>query len=138
MWEVICAKDLTLSWRGPLSYRNQSTDLQSKSMDWFLYDNGLRHERVKKDKHQHIFCQFFFHIWSLKKALNRCINSLRNITAESILSEVMENNEYFIVLNAINILPQVHGLFVLYLKFLAEGRAEIIDEMRNYKYNWID
>ena len=38
---------LTLSWWGPLSYRNQSTDLQSKSMDWFLYDNGLRHERVK-------------------------------------------------------------------------------------------
>ena len=29
---------LTLSWRRPLSYRNQS---------WFLYDNGLRHERVK-------------------------------------------------------------------------------------------
>ena len=27
--------------------RNQSIDLQSKSMDWFLYDNGLRHERVK-------------------------------------------------------------------------------------------
>ena len=29
------------------SYRNQSIDLQSKWMDWFLYDNGLRHERVK-------------------------------------------------------------------------------------------
>ena len=38
---------LTLSWRRPLSYRNQSIDLQSKSMDWFLYDDGLRHERVK-------------------------------------------------------------------------------------------
>ena len=38
---------LTLSWRWPLSYRNQSTDLLRKSMDWFLYDNGLRHERVK-------------------------------------------------------------------------------------------
>ena len=37
---------LTLSWRRPLSYRNQSTDLRSKSMDWFLYDNGLRHERI--------------------------------------------------------------------------------------------
>ena len=37
---------LTLSWRRPLSYRNHSTDLQSKSMGWFLYDNGLRHERV--------------------------------------------------------------------------------------------
>ena len=31
----------------PLSYRNQSIDLLSKSMDWFLYDNGLHHERVK-------------------------------------------------------------------------------------------
>ena len=37
---------LILSWRRPLSYRNQSIDLQSKSMDWFLYDNDLRHERV--------------------------------------------------------------------------------------------
>ena len=39
---------LTLSWRRPLSYRNQSIDLQSKSVDWFLYDNSLRHERVNK------------------------------------------------------------------------------------------
>ena len=33
----------------PLSYRNQSIiDLLCKSMDWFLYDNGLRHERVEE------------------------------------------------------------------------------------------
>ena len=45
---------LTLSWRRPLSYRNQSIDLRSNglymitaSVKWFLYDNGLRHERVK-------------------------------------------------------------------------------------------
>ena len=37
---------LTLSWPGPLSHRNQSIYLQCKSMDCFLYDNGLRHERV--------------------------------------------------------------------------------------------
>ena len=37
---------LTLSRRRPLSYRNQSIDLLCKSMDWFLYDNGLSHERV--------------------------------------------------------------------------------------------
>ena len=36
------ATTLTLSWRGPLSYRTQSIDLL-----WFLYDNDLRHERVK-------------------------------------------------------------------------------------------
>ena len=41
---------LTLSWKRPLSYSNQSIDLQSKLMDWFLYDNGLRHERVKVNK----------------------------------------------------------------------------------------
>ena len=37
---------LTLSLRRPLSYRNQAIDLLRKSMDWFLYDNSLRHERV--------------------------------------------------------------------------------------------
>ena len=37
---------LTLSWRRPLSFRNQSIHLLRKSMEWFLYDNGLRHERV--------------------------------------------------------------------------------------------
>ena len=37
---------LTLSWWRPLSYRSQSTDLQSKLMDWFLYDWDLLHERV--------------------------------------------------------------------------------------------
>ena len=29
-----------------LSYRNQSIDLLCKSMDWFLYESDLRHERV--------------------------------------------------------------------------------------------
>ena len=37
---------LTYSRRRSLSYRNQSIDLQSKSIDWFLYDKNLRHERV--------------------------------------------------------------------------------------------
>ena len=32
-----------------LSYRTQSTDLQSKSMDSVLYDRDLRHERVKNE-----------------------------------------------------------------------------------------
>ena len=38
---------LTLSGWRPLSYRNQSIDLLGKSMDWFLYDKGLRHQRFK-------------------------------------------------------------------------------------------
>ena len=47
LWTLPNAQQfLTLSWRRPISYRKQSSDLRSKSMDWFLYDNGLRHERV--------------------------------------------------------------------------------------------
>ena len=29
-----------------LSHKNQTIDLQSNPMDWFLYDKDLRHERV--------------------------------------------------------------------------------------------
>ena len=32
-----------------LSYRNQSTDVQSKSIDCFLYDRALCHERVNEN-----------------------------------------------------------------------------------------
>ena len=49
---------LTLSGRRPLSYRNQSIDLLRKSMGWFLYDNGLRQERLKK------FCRHYILVMS--------------------------------------------------------------------------
>ena len=39
-WLTLVSLALTLSWRRPLSYRNQSNDLQS--------NNDLRHERVKR------------------------------------------------------------------------------------------
>ena len=32
---------------GPDHNTNQSIDLQTNSMDWFLYDRDLHHERVK-------------------------------------------------------------------------------------------
>ena len=41
------SKSLNVSWRRSLSYRNQSVDLQSKSLDWFLYDRDFHHERIK-------------------------------------------------------------------------------------------
>ena len=42
---------LTRSRQRPISYRNQSIDLLCKSMDWFLYNIGLRRERGK-DKYK--------------------------------------------------------------------------------------
>ena len=58
---------LTLSWRGLLSYRNQSINLRCKSMDWFLYDNGLRYERVKQFGEYKYLRNFPFRVY-LKKS----------------------------------------------------------------------
>ena len=44
------------------SYRKQSIDLQSKSMEWFLYDTDLRHERVKGRNNYYAHKQ----AWALK------------------------------------------------------------------------
>ena len=41
------SKALTFSWRRFLSYRNQSIDLFCKSMNQFLYNRNLLHERFK-------------------------------------------------------------------------------------------
>ena len=46
---------LTLSWWRSLSHRTQSTDLQSKSLDWFLCDRDFHHEIVKWLSHS-ILC----------------------------------------------------------------------------------
>ena len=49
---LLCNKDTDLNaliisrWRS-LSYRNHSSDLFCKSVDWFLYDRDLCHKRIK-------------------------------------------------------------------------------------------
>ena len=59
---------LILSWRRPLSYRNQTIDLVCNSMDWFLYDNGLRHERVSITRIDflNVFTKRFYDLYLLK------------------------------------------------------------------------
>ena len=44
------SNNVTLSWWRSLSYRNQSIDFQSKSLNCFLYSRALRHEKLKGDK----------------------------------------------------------------------------------------
>ena len=89
---------LTLSWRRPLSYRNQSIDLLRKSVDWFLYDNGLHHEKLKLCGH----CAFLqnFHTRKLGEILVFYAISVilwlvvfRNITSLlSMYSQILEKN----------------------------------------------
>ena len=43
----------------PLSCRNQSIDLLRKLMDWFLYDNGRRHERVNRNDRNLNFIRYY-------------------------------------------------------------------------------
>ena len=50
---------LTLSWRRSLSDKNQPIDLQSKSIDWFLHDRDLHHERVNNVDYLTYFLKFF-------------------------------------------------------------------------------
>ena len=66
---------LTLSRRRPLWYRNQYIGLLRKSMDWFLYDNGLRLERVKFFKSSD-FCFLTFTF----------VNICHNLSFEPLLS----------------------------------------------------
>ena len=59
-WSFPWRISLNVSRRRSLSYRNESIDLQNKSMDWFLYDKDLRHERVNKC--EGILLKLYFYI----------------------------------------------------------------------------
>ena len=59
--------------------RNQFIDWQSKSMDWFLHDNGLRHERVKNG-FMRIFAEFTKKI-SVPKSLFDKVKPYRSATS---------------------------------------------------------
>ena len=63
-------KSLTHSWWRPLSYRNQVIDFLLKSLNWFLYNMGLHHERVR-------FNNYSFSSFSI------CHWNQNNITAHS-------------------------------------------------------
>ena len=82
---------LTLSRRRPLSYRNQSIDLLRKPVDWFLYDNGLRLERVKKTLFLSDFFRLLFHAVSFFKHFWQCqsyfvlSNNLRDLHVKKLI-----------------------------------------------------
>ena len=61
-------KSLTLSWRGPLLYRNQSTDLQSKWTGFYMITASVI--SFKKCYYFHLnFCCFFILIWNRNHVL---------------------------------------------------------------------
>ena len=89
---------LTLSWRRPLSYRNQSINLLCKSMDWFLYKNGFRHERVKANTPV------------IEKSVNWLLLQLVSNWLVSIILKLMKNAFYF-TLKALFVLLKIFRFF---------------------------
>ena len=65
-------------WPRPLSYRNQSINLLCKLMDWFLYDNGLRHEKVKKQTSKNV------PVTTFKKEKLNVLKKLKNGNLKSV------------------------------------------------------
>ena len=82
----------SLMTRRPLSYRNQ------KSMDWFLYDNGLRHERVKWTmKNEWTNCTKNEHIVIVLKSVLDVTEPFWRDNSESRVNHKTENNCYHII-----------------------------------------
>ena len=88
-WVRNATWNLTLSWRRPLSYRNQSIDLQSKSLDWFLHDNGLRHERVK----------WYLGRLKLYVGLEECLPNTSNVITLVVTTDLLLFRDIWILLN---------------------------------------
>ena len=66
-------EDLTVSWQRSLSYRNQSTDLHGKSMEWFLYVKDLLHENVNLSRiEEKTRNDFWNKFWLLKFSETFC------------------------------------------------------------------
>ena len=101
-----CLNPLTLSWRRPLSYRNQSIDFQSKSIDWLLHDSSLRHEKVKRQflkmvKHVHV-CFTILWYWRLKGwSLQTILYALIDLKEKSVCERILKLIRAFEIIQAL-------------------------------------
>ena len=89
---------LTLLWR---SYRNQSIDLQSKSMDWLLYGRDLHRERVNVIsswlKHQNLKPPRSFYTCKIYK-LWQCSTACFKLLIQSLLMDLFE---FFVIIMSV-------------------------------------
>ena len=85
-----------------LSYRNQSIDLQSNSLDWYRYYRDLRHERVK--------------IW-LEAVIRRCFVKRTFLKISQNLQEKTYTGAWFYGLQTSNFIKKESSIQVFSCEF---------------------
>ena len=92
---------LTLSWRRPLSYRNQYIDLQSKSIDWFLPLSWKSWENIFKST----FTLLLFNNAKVNKPEN-LLQIWPNLYSKSALNctNLTPRNSYFFIFSMENVI----------------------------------
>ena len=92
---------LTLSWRRSLLYRNHSIDLLSKLTDWFLYDRGYHHERVKHSSDiirmriLNPLRDWYFYSSGRTALSKRTANKKKYVKLENDPEQIVESNQRF-------------------------------------------
>ena len=69
------------------AYRNQSTDLQCKSIDWFLYVGNTRMKRVKVMETNRQKAMSWLNKYTEKRRKNKDVSNIIKITTEYSLRE---------------------------------------------------
>ena len=69
------------------AYRNQSTDLQCKSIDWFLYVGNIRMKRVKVMETNRQKAMSWLNNYTEKRRKNKDVSNIIKITTEYSLCE---------------------------------------------------
>ena len=109
---------LTLSWQRLLSYRNQSIDLPSKSMYWFLYDRDLCHGRVRDAfKNSFLILVDIFHFFFAKE--KPCFMTKNSLSTFFIWTDTHIKNTHRIFLpehNLVLILDSFLVHFIIYIR----------------------
>ena len=100
-------QSLTLSWQRSLSYQNQSIDFLCKSVDWFLDNRDLRHERFNKSllKSKILFL-FHYKCKHFKAVIKNCPDlSKYEILDFSRFPEEFYKKRFLHFLSALNLKP---------------------------------
>ena len=113
---------LTLSWRRPPPYRNQSIDLLYKLMDWFLYERNPSHESAKRILSKVFVILLTFHLFNPNSS-----SCMKQSTKYSQMHLHFHWNHWLLVSIYANVSVYIHGklirIYELCLQLLSRNQS---------------